>query len=51
MVRALKFAVAMLIAFSLADQLGWIRICHPNLDHIHQVLLKGVKVLLYILFP
>lgn len=51
MIRTLKFIAAMLIAFSLAAEVGWIKIYHSNLEQVHQLLLKGVKLTLYIFFP
>lgn len=51
MVRAIKFVAAILIALSIAAQLGWVDISHPKLQHFHQLLLKGVKLILYIFFP
>ena len=51
MVRLLKFLAALLIAASIAAELGWIRIYHPRLEDFHQLLLKGIKVILYLFFP
>ena len=51
MVKAIKFVAAMLIAISIAAELGWIKIYHPNLEHFHRLLLKGIKLILYVVFP
>jgi len=51
MVRTLKFIAAMFIALSIAVEMSWINLCHPNLEHFHNLLLKGVKVILYVFFP
>ena len=51
MVRALKFIAAMFIALSVAAEFGWVKIYHPQLEHFHQLLLKGIKLILYIFFP
>jgi len=50
MVRLLKFAAALLIAVSIAAELGWIKIYHPRLEDVHQLLFKGIKMILYLFF-
>ena len=51
MVRALKFIAAMVIALSIAAELGWVKIYHTHLEQFHQLFLKGIKLILYIFFP
>ena len=51
MVRTLKFIAAMFIALSIAAEMNWIKLCHPNLEHFHNLLLKGLKLIFYIFFP
>ena len=51
MVRALKFMAAMLVAWSIAAELGWIQIYHPGMENLHQMLLNWLKLILYVLFP
>jgi len=51
MVRAIKFVVALLIALGIGVELGWIEITHPRLQHLHELLLKGMKLILYLFFP
>jgi len=51
MVRTLKFLGAMLGALSIAAEMGWIKIYHPGMENFHQMLLKWLKLILYVLFP
>jgi len=51
LVRILRFIAAMLIAISISAELGWIKIYHPNIEHFHQLLLKGIKLILYLFIP
>ena len=51
MVRTLKFIAAMFIALSVAAEMSLIKLCHPNLEHFHNLMLKGVKLILYVFFP
>ena len=51
MVRTLKFIAAMLIALSIAVEAGWVTVHHPGLQHFHHLLLKWLKMVLYVLFP
>ena len=49
MIRTLKFIAAMFVGLGIAAQLGWIKILHPKLESIHQLLLKGVNLFLYLI--
>jgi hypothetical protein len=51
MIRTLKFIAAMFIALSIVAEVGWIKLCHPSLEHFHNLMLKGVKLILYVFFP
>jgi hypothetical protein len=41
----------MIIALSIAAEMSWIKLCHPSLEHFHNLMLKGVKLILYVFFP
>jgi len=49
--KAFRFLTALLLGFSIATELGWIEILHPRLEQFHQLILKMVKMLIYLFFP
>ena len=46
MARTIKFIVALLIAINILAEIGWIKINHPELEHIYRLFIKAISLIL-----